>query len=115
MDAQTQAWLDQEDARRTAAIRRQGWTIQYVGGSLCSAPGCECSSDDCPAFAYTIGLFGLDHPELLIFGVPPDTASGVLNDLGERIRLGETLLPGQVITFAEWPYCIIPEVVPNPG
>jgi hypothetical protein len=62
-----------------------------------------------------VGLFGLDHPELLIFGVPPETASGVLNTLGERIRSGENLIPGQLITFENWPHRIIPEVVPNPG
>ena len=34
---------------------------------------------------------------------------------GERVRAGESLLPGQLITFAEWPYRIIPEEVPNAG
>jgi hypothetical protein len=62
-----------------------------------------------------VGLFGLAHPELLIFGVPPETAVGVLNTLGQRIRDGEALLPGRLITFEEWPHRIIPESVPNPG
>lgn len=115
MDARTQAWFDQETARRTATIRRQGWQIQYVGGSTCSRPGCACGPGDGPPFAYTIGLFGMGHPELLIFGVPPETAAGVLNDLGNRIRAGESLLSGQLITFADWPHRIVPEVVPNPS
>jgi hypothetical protein len=62
-----------------------------------------------------VGLFGLGHPELLIFGVDPGTACGVLDDLGERVRGGEPLLPGITIEFDEWPHRIIPEVVPNPG
>ena len=66
-------------------------------------------------FAYTVGLFGLDHPELLIFGVQPDTAAGVLNTLGQRIRSGGAILPGQIVAFDEWPHRIIPEEVPNPG
>jgi hypothetical protein len=57
----------------------------------------------------------LDHPELLIFGVQPDTAAGVLNTLGQRIRSGGAILPGQIVAFDEWPHRIIPEEVPNPG
>lgn len=101
MDAQTQAWIDQENARRTATIRHHGWDIQCVIGSLCSDPDCGCADGDGPAFAYTIGLFGMGHPELLIFGLDPTTVAGVFNNLGERVRADESLLPGQVITPLE--------------
>lgn len=111
----TQAWIDQDSARLTAVIRKNGWSIQYIGGATCSRPDCECSEGDEPPFAYTVGLFGLGHPELLILGIDPETAVGVLNDLGERVRGGETLLPGQMITFDSWPHRIVPETVPNPG
>lgn len=115
MDAATQAWLDQEDARVTDIVRRYGWFIQYVGGGLCTYPGCECGETDRPPFGYTVGLFGLGHPELLILGVDPNTAGRVLNDLGERVRSGATLMVGQMITFDWWANRIVPEQVPNPG
>ncbi|HIE22588.1 MAG TPA: DUF4262 domain-containing protein [Acidimicrobiia bacterium] len=115
MDARTQAWLDQWDAMVTEKIRTHGWFIQYVFDGECFHPGCDGGDSGEPPFAYTVGLFGLDHPELLIFGLPPETASGVLNTLGGRIRNGEDLIPGQLITFESWPHRIIPEVVPNPG
>lgn len=115
MDAQTQAWLDQEDARITKTIRRHGWAIEYVSGDACSHPDCDGCDADGPPFAYTIGLFGLGHPELLILGVPPGTAAGVLNDLGARVRTGANLLPGELITFQAWRHRIIAEQVPNPG
>lgn len=115
MDAKTQAWIDQEDAGLVHKIRRYRWAIQYVGGSACSRPGCECAPTDQAPFAYTIGLFGLAHPELLIVGADMETSAGVLNDLGGRVLEGEALLPGQLITFEDWPHRIIPEVVPNPG
>jgi hypothetical protein len=115
MDAKTQAWMDQEDAGLAHTIRRFGWAIQYVGGESCSRPGCQCSPSDEPPFAYTIGMYGLSHPELLIVGADMETAANVLNDLGDRIRRGADLLPGQIITFEEWSHRIIPEVVPNPG
>jgi hypothetical protein len=110
------AWLDQHQAHLTAMVRRHGWFIQYVSGSLCAMPGCDCedTDDDKPAFAYTIGLFGLNHPELLILGVGPQTAGGVLNDLGARVKAGHALLPGSLITFKHWPHRIVPEEVPNP-
>jgi hypothetical protein len=114
-DLRTQAWLDQEEAHNTAVIRRHGWLIEYVGGGSCGAPGCGCDAGDGPPFAYTVGLFGLHHPELLIFGVPPDLAAAVLNELGGRIRAGATLLAGDLITFDQWPHRIVPEPVPNPG
>ena len=109
MDAKFRAWSDQYDAQIVEAVRKSGWFIQYVGGSLCSRPGCDCPQDDGPAFAYTIGLFGLGHPELLIFGVDPRTAGEVLNDLGERVRSGAALMPGLLVEFDDWPHRIVPE------
>lgn len=115
MDAATQAWLDQEDAMVTDVIRQHGWLIRYVGGGMCSAPGCDCADGDGPAFAYTVGLFGLGHPELLVFGTDPETAHGVLNELAARVEAGATLVPGQMLDLEQWPHRIVPEEVPNPG
>ncbi len=116
MDAAAQAFFDQHDAHIADIVRRHGWFIQYVGGGSCGAPGCDGASEsDEPPFAYTVGLFGLAHPELLILGVSPGDAAGILNNLGKRIRAGEALLPGELITFDEWPHRIIPDPVPNPG
>lgn len=116
MDARTQAWLDQDDENTKTIIRRHGWMIQYVGGGLCGVPDCDAHDDpDKPSFAYTVGLFGLGHPELLVFDLPPETASPLLNNLGERVRAGETLIPGQMITFEDWDHRVVIEEVPNPG
>jgi hypothetical protein len=112
MNLATQAWLDQEDAHTTAMIRKHGLYITYVGPC---GPSCHGGEENGPPFAYTVGLFGLHHPELLILGAPPETAAGVLNDLGRRVKSGENLLPGDMVTFDQWPHRIIPEVVPNPG
>jgi hypothetical protein len=37
------------------------------------------------SFAYTVGMFGLNHPELLIFDVDPETALAVLTEVGGRV------------------------------
>lgn len=115
MNARIQAWLDQEDARMKSVIRRHGWAIEYIGGEFCSVPGCEGSDDEGPPFAYTVGLFGLGHPELLVFGLDPETTYAVLNDLGNRVRDDGNLIPGQMITFEEWENRVVPEAIPNPG
>ena len=114
MDAATKAWLDQEDARIKQVIREHGWAITYVGGE-CSRPGCDHPPGEGPPFAYTVGLFGLGHPELLVFGVPPELAYELLNHLGEKVREGSELMPGVEISFDQWHHRIVPEEVPNPG
>lgn len=114
MDARTEAWMDQHDAWITDTIRKFGVYIAYVGGGTCSMPGCD-GSDDGPPFAYTVGLFGLGHPELLIFGVSASDASSVLNGLADRVKAGENFLTGQLITLDDWPHKVVPEEVPNPG
>ncbi len=115
MDARTQAWIDQEDAHVAKIVREYGWFIRYVGGDSCSAPSCDCSNSPGPPFAYTVGLFGLAHPELLIFDVSQHTAAGVLNSLANGVRAGDAIMPGRLFSFDQWAHRIIPEEVPNPG
>lgn len=115
MNARIQAWLDQEDARIAEVIRRHGWAIEYIGGGCCSFPGCDGGEDEEPPFAYTVGLFGLGHPELLVFGLDPDSALHLLNELGNRVKLGDALVPGMLIELDDWSHRVIPEEVPNPG
>lgn len=115
MNARIQAWLDQEDARIAEVIRRHGWAIEYIGGGCCSFPGCDGGEDEEPPFAYTVGLFGLGHPELLVFGLDPDSALHLLNELGNRVKQGDALVPGMLIELDNWSHRVIPEDVPNPG
>lgn len=105
-EPQIQAWLDQEDTLVAQMIREHGQFIQLVCGEPGSVP---------PEFAYTVGLFGLGHPELVILSVGAHTAMGVLNTLGARIRGGANLVPGELLTFDEWPHRIVVEELPNPG
>lgn len=48
------------------------------------------------SWVYTIGLgpsFG--HPELVIFGLPFESAAPLLNGLGDRVAAGESFPPGR--------------------
>ena len=106
MDMRMESWLDQEDARTASTIRRYGWAIEYVMG--------EPEEHRC-SIAYTVGLFGLGHPELVVLGVDPHTAAGLLNDVGNRIRNGRDLVPGELLAFDDWPHRVTVEGVPNPA
>jgi hypothetical protein len=105
LDPTTQAWLDQENAFVAQTIRRCGLYIQFVYGAE-SPPA---------TFAYTVGLFGLAHPELVVLSVDDGTAHALLNHLADRIRTGENLIPGQLLMFDEWPHRIVVEELPNAG
>lgn len=115
MNASIQAWWDQEDARIKTVIRRHGWAIEYIGGGCCSVPGCDGGDDDGPPFAYTVGMFGLGHPELLVFGLDPGATTRLLNSLGDRIRADDSLIPGQMVSVEGWNHRVVAEEVPNPG
>jgi hypothetical protein len=105
-NSQLQAWLDQEDQHVAQTIRRHGVFIQYVSGDDSEPP---------PMFAYTVGLFGLGHPELVVTSLGFQTAGRLLNDLADRIRAGENLIPGALLTFSDWPHRVTVEELPNPG
>ncbi|WP_425310911.1 DUF4262 domain-containing protein [Ammonicoccus fulvus] len=56
-----------------------------------------------PPFCYTVGLFGLGHPELIVFGLDHESAGHTLNWFFDRIRRGEDLMPGQLVQAPRWP------------
>jgi hypothetical protein len=105
-DPAVTAWLDQEDKRTAQTIRKHGVSLQYVGGDM--------QLRQTP-FAYTIGLFGMGHPELLVFGLDARTTGLLLNDVSDRVRLGQDIVPGQVLEFEGWSHKVTVESVPNPG
>jgi Domain of unknown function (DUF4262) len=101
-----QAWLDQEDTHIAQTIRKHGQFIQLVMGD---------PDQQLPSFAYTVGLFGLGHPELVVLSVDGETACGLLNHLGDRIRAGENLVSGTLLSFEEWPRRVVVQDLPNAG
>jgi hypothetical protein len=105
-DPQTIAWLDQEDAHLAQVIRTHRFAVQYVG------PGDQPGE---PPFGYTIGLFGLGHPELVVVGVGHDIGHGMLNRLGRSVVGGRNLVPGEVVHDDAGRPLLTVEALPNPG
>lgn len=47
-----------------------------------------------PGFAYTVGLTTTGNPELAIFGLPATLARDLLNQVADRLILGESIRSG---------------------
>jgi hypothetical protein len=105
-DPQIVAWLDQEDAHLAQVIRAHRWAVQYVGRG---------DQPDEPAFGYTIGLFGLGHPELVVVGLGMDGTHGILNRVAGMVGDGRNLVAGELLSFADWEGRLVVEELPNPG
>ena len=62
-------------------IRRYGWHSNSVGTAL-----------DTAIFAYTVGFYySFGHPELLVFGMPPESAHGLFTAAWQMIERGRSL------------------------
>src|SRR5690606_11849679 len=94
------AWLDQDDARTTRTIREHAVALTYVGAE---------PAEQATSFAYTTGLFGLGHPELLVLGLDSHTAGALLNEVSRQVREGRDLVPGEVLTFDECHHRVLVE------
>ena len=105
-DPQTIAWLDQEHAHIARVIRTHRFAVQSVGAG--EEPG-E------PPFGYTIGLFGLGHPELVAVGLGHDASHGILNSVGRSVVGGRNLVPGELLDGGSRSGPLSVEVLPNPG
>ncbi|SFO05010.1 protein of unknown function [Geodermatophilus obscurus] len=103
-DPQTTAWLDQEDAHLAAVIRRTRFAVQYVGpGDLPTEP----------AFGYTIGLFGLGHPELVVVGRGSSATHTLLDAVAGEVVAGRSVVPGELLEVSREE--LVAEECPNPG
>jgi hypothetical protein len=73
-----------------------------------------CRSNDWPPFAYTIGLWGIGHPELVLFGLDHDKGSGLLHLIGEEVRDSRKVIDdGDEFCLGDWAFQAF--LLPNPG
>jgi hypothetical protein len=108
------AFFDQEDARTADQIRRFGVSLQMVGGGGCSVPGC-CNATSTRPFGYTIGLFGIAHPELVVVGLHISESTRALNAAARTVLDGGRIMPGIELAVPGWSRRFVAEAIPNPG
>ena len=104
-DPQMLAWLDQEDSRLAQTIRAHRVAVQYVFRG-------EGSQE--PPFGYTVGLFGVGHPELVVVGVDSECACAMLNTVADLVFEGRDLVPGELVVL-DGDRRLAVETLPNPA
>ena len=106
-DPQAIAWLDQEDAHLAQVIRAHQWAVQYVGAG---------DEPDEPPFGYTVGLFGLGHPEIVLVGLGVADTHAILGRVAAMVSHGRDLVIGELLA---WPdregLRLVVEALPNAG
>lgn len=69
--------------KANADIEQYGWSTMYVDANR--ERGME-------SFSYTIGLEETyDHPEVIVFGLPAETAHNILSAIAHAIKEGESM------------------------
>jgi hypothetical protein len=72
---------NRDNQRTTSDIEKFGLSVILIE-----------ATDYLPAFAYSIGLWQkFGHPEIICFGLSIETLHGLINDVGELVRNGETI------------------------
>lgn len=79
--------VDEGEAKLLADIAEHGWHVIVVRGD-----------DSGPSFAYSVGMTEtLQHPEIIMFGLPGDLMCALINDLGAMIRKSGRLSIGEPV------------------
>ncbi len=70
--------LDDEERDFVAGVEKHGWIVMTIKDE----PGRA-------SWSYTVGLFeNFRHPEVIIFGLKPDSRHRILNWIGENVKKG---------------------------
>lgn len=104
MDEPLPGWMDDYDRKILSMIGEYGVAIQYVGGDETSPP-----------FAYTVGLAAVQRPEFLIFGLPPEIAHTLLNDLAKVALAGQEFAHGDIVHNLISGYPVTMVEIADPG
>lgn len=76
--------MDAIESKLRADIESYGWHVLNV-----------LPEGDHPPHSYSVGLFStFGHPEIVIVGLPADTAHRLINDIGEEVRDGASFEAG---------------------
>jgi len=92
------------DSELASIVADHGWAVMKVAAET-----------DSPFFAYSIGLYRtFRHAEIIVLGLPSETAHQLINDVGEAVRGGTAVAAGQTSdAFLEGFACTFRRVPPH--
>jgi hypothetical protein len=77
--------LDESERNVLGHIENHGWSVTNIR-----------EENGAPGWAFTIGFFEkFGHPEVVIFGMTPETRHSILNWIGQNLREGKPFTAGQ--------------------
>jgi len=77
---------DDSDRRLLADVKRVGWHIVGIH-----------EDTEGPAYAFSVGLYHtFEHPEIIIFGLPHETAGRMINIIGRQVQSGTRIKANDV-------------------
>lgn len=93
--------MDKVEQKLRQDVEEYGWHVLNVFPEA-----------DSPGWSYSTGLFHtFKHPEIVIVGLPSDTAHSVINSVGDAIRAGQRFEEGTVSSeFLDGYDCIFKQV-----
>ncbi len=87
------AFASQYLLRLSTDIVHHGFAFVPVGFGTCSAPGCDCGTDD-DSWAYTVGLVELGLPEIIVIGLAPAIGAELVGRVVAEHRRGGRVILG---------------------
>lgn len=75
-----------DEQRWRDVVAEHGWMVMSVG-----------ASGTAPEFTFTCGLTEVGLPEVVVYGLPGDTAGTLLNDVAQRLLDGERFTDGEPV------------------
>jgi hypothetical protein len=77
---------DDSDRKLLADVERVGWHIVGIF-----------RREEAPEYAFSVGLYHtFDHPEIIIFGLPHQTAGRLINVIGRQVQSGKRFQANEV-------------------
>ena len=90
------------DLTIAATVAVDGWDVVEVGVRRRQ-----------PRWAYTVGLCRTGQPELVMSGLEPGVAAGLLWLLAEQVAEGKPISDGDRVEFGDWTFLAFPVVRPG--
>ena len=71
-------------------------TLRHVREHGCSVISIPWEGKE-PGYVFSVGLFAnYDHPELILFGMHPENAHAIINDVRDRVAAGQKFADGDI-------------------